>query len=151
MMSQYFSNVFSGHAGMPADGWHCCVQLVSHIWLERLSSHIITWTATAYVQHVGLEQISFYLRLVQTMADQLAKMQNLYDSLASQLSEATVNPESLPQSFGCILSFTLEIKFIHGPIYQCLLFWFQLPTAQDIADTHVHVVSSYSPYCPHCL
>ena len=44
-----------------------------------------------------IKQINFnHLRLAQTMADQLAKMQNLYDSLASQLSEATVSPEAYP-------------------------------------------------------
>lgn len=59
-----------------------------------------------------IKQINFnHLRLAQTMADQLAKMQNLYDSLASQLSEATVSPESLPQSFGCMLGLTLEFEF----------------------------------------
>ena len=90
------------------------------------------------MQQVGLKQISLnHLRLAQTMADQLGKMQTLYDSLASQLSEATVSPESLSQSFGCMLGFTLGrlsfMAYINIPIYQRLLFQFPLPILLDFA------------------
>ena len=38
-------------------------------------------------------------RLVTAITDQLKKMQDLYDKLANQLSEATVNPEGMDQFF----------------------------------------------------
>lgn len=41
------------------------------------------------------------------MSEQLEKMQNLYESLANQLSEATVHPESLSQFFDCISNWKL--------------------------------------------
>ena len=37
--------------------------------------------------------------MVTAITDQLKKMQDLYDKLANQLSEATVNPEGMDQFF----------------------------------------------------
>ena len=44
------------------------------------------------------------------MSEQLEKMQNLYESLANQLSEATVHPESLSQFFDCISNWKINLE-----------------------------------------
>ena len=51
-------------------------------------------------------------RLVKAMTEQLEKMQNQYDALANQMSEATVHPEAMDQPFVYIYGW-LMCTFIH--------------------------------------